>query len=103
MTGNGRDYTICGLILPIYLPTFIFAVSEGIAIPVVPLMVYQVFGSTETMVGSCVAVVGLGKIASNLPSGRFIAKHGNRSAMLVAQLLLLVALLIGAPPLQAKC
>ena len=40
MAGHGRDYTIWGLVLPIYLPTFIFAVSEGIAIPVVPLMVF---------------------------------------------------------------
>ena len=91
MAGHGRDYTIWGLVLPIYLPTFIFAVSEGIAIPVVPLMVYHVFGSTEAMVGGCVAIVGLGKISSNLPSGRFIARHGNRRAMLVAQLSLLGA------------
>ena len=91
MAGHGRDYTIWGLVLPIYLPTFIFAVSEGIAIPVVSLMVYHVFGSTEAMVGGCVAIVGLGKISSNLPSGRFIARHGNRRAMLVAQLSLLGA------------
>ena len=61
----GLDLTLQQLTWPIYAPTLFQAIGDGISIPLIPIMVHQLFESTEGMVGATVAVVGVGKIAAN--------------------------------------
>lgn len=75
--------------LPVYLPTFLFAVGQGAIIPVVPLYAIEL-GASVAVAGGLVALRGIGTMAFDIPAGILVSRLGERGAMLVGALLLAV-------------
>ena len=94
--GPGLNLTLRQLAWPIYTPTLFQAVGDGVAIPLIPIMVHQLFDSTESMVGAAVSVFALGRLCVNVPAGRFIAARGIRRSMLAAMQLQFFAFTLAA-------
>ena len=93
---SGLNLSLQQLMFSIYAPTLFQAISDGIAIPLIPIMVHQIFDGTGGMVGAAVAVVGVGKIGANIPAGRFIAARGMRHSMLAALQIALASFALAA-------
>ena len=86
------------LAVPVYLPTLLFAVGQGLVIPVIPLYL-QELGASFGVVGLIVALGGLGSMAGDVPSGVSAARFGGRRTMaLGAGTTALFAVFIGLAP-----
>lgn len=68
------------VILPVYLPSVIFAFSQSMLIPVVPLYVVG-FNISYGLVGVVLACTGLGMLLSDVPAGLFVRRLGTRRTM----------------------
>lgn len=75
--------------LPVYLPTLLFAIGQGAIIPVVPLYAIDL-GASIAMAGALVALRGMGTMAFDIPAGILVSRLGERGAMLVGAILLAV-------------
>lgn len=74
---NIRNHPV---ILPIYLPSIVFAFSQSMLIPVVPLYVVG-FNISYGLVGVVLACTGLGMLLSDVPAGLFIRRLGTKRTM----------------------
>jgi len=68
------------VILPIYVPSVIFAFSLSALVPVLPLYVSS-FGVSYSLVGVVLACGGIGMFLSDIPAGIYIRRFGTKSAM----------------------
>lgn len=68
------------VILPIYLPSVIFAFSQSMLIPIVPLYVVG-FDISYGLVGVVLACTGLGMLLSDVPAGLLTRRLGTRWTM----------------------
>lgn len=84
--------TIRPLWLQVYLPNLIMATGQG---AMLPILVYAARGvhASPAMAAVIVAINGFGMLAFDLPSGRIVARFGERGAGWIAALLLVVGLL----------
>lgn len=83
--------TIRSLTLTVYAPTFVFAVGQGAVIPIMALAARGV-GASVALAGVIVALRGIGTLSFDIPAGRLITRIGERGAMVVATLILLLSL-----------
>ncbi|UOE45534.1 MFS transporter [Agromyces larvae] len=83
------------IILPAYLPTFVYSIGEGAIIPVIPVMATD-RGASLALAGLVAAMVMVGELCGDLPAGWLVAKVGERTAMLAATALTLGATLLAA-------
>lgn len=79
------------LVLPVYLPTLLFAVGQGAVLPVVALTAVEL-GASTAAAAVIVAVQGIGRMVFNIPAGRLIEDLGERRAMGVGTAVLAFAL-----------
>ena len=79
------------LIASVYVPSFAFAVGQGAIIPVVALTARDL-GASLTVAGLAVGARGLGTMAFDVFAGRLVGRLGDRRAMLVATVVLLISL-----------
>ena len=79
-TGNPSNL-ILRLILPLYLPTFLFSLSQGILLPTLPLFAHS-FGVSFTLVTVAIGIQGVGTLAASVPAGFVIARAGGRPVMI---------------------
>lgn len=98
MTETSRPdepFRIRSLATTLYLPTLLFAMGQGAAIPMLALLALDL-GASEAVAGAIVALRGLGMMLSDLPAGTLVSRVGDRRAMtLSSATLAVVALLIG--------
>ncbi|PFG73960.1 MFS transporter [Tepidiforma thermophila] len=85
MNGNvsPASFRIRSLTVPVYLPTFLFAVGQGAVIPVMPLYAIEI-GASPAFAGFLVALRGIGTMAFDIPAGIMVSRLGERWAMLAA-------------------
>lgn len=81
-------FRIRSLTLPVYLPTFLFAVGQGAIIPVVPLFATDL-GSTVAFAAFVVGLRGFGTMLFDVPAGILVGSIGERWSMLVASFMLI--------------
>ena len=84
--------TIRSLGLPVYLPTFLFAVGQGAVIPIVALAARDE-GASVALAGFIVALRGMGVLAFDIPAGWLVSRFGESRAMVAGTLLVIVGLL----------
>ena len=70
------------LALSVYIPTLLYAVGQGIAIPVVPLFAKDL-GAGLALAGLVVTMRGVGSMIADVPAGLLVSRVGGRGAMLV--------------------
>ena len=86
------------LIIPVYLPTMLFAVGQGLIIPVIPLYAKEL-GATLGAVGLAVTMIGIGSMLGDVPSGVSAARFGGRRTMALGAVVTSgIAVLIGLSP-----
>ena len=79
--------------LPALLPTLLFSTGEGAIIPIIPIVADDL-GASLAIAGFVAAVLTLGELFGNIPSGWLIARIGERPAMIGAAALSLVGLVV---------
>ncbi|RIX30986.1 MFS transporter [Amnibacterium setariae] len=97
---SAAPFRLGSVALPVYLPSLLFAIGEGAVIPVIPVDAARLGGSLA-LAGFISALIMVGTLIGDIPSGWIVAKVGERNAMLgsaVAALLGLVLCLVAAVP-----
>ncbi len=67
--------------LPVYLPSLLFAIGEGAVIPIIPVDAVRLGGSLA-LAGFTSALLMVGTLIGDLPSGWIVSRVGERNAML---------------------
>lgn len=94
-------FRIRSLGLSVYLPTILFAIGQGAAIPVIPLFAKDL-GASVAFAATIVSLRGWGTMVFDLPAGALIARFGERRSMLIGTLAVAVvpfAMLVSHSPL----
>lgn len=79
------------MVAGIYLPQLLFGIGQGAIAPIIVFSALDL-GASIPMAGFVAGLVGLGHVLGDLPAGQLAARIGERRAMQVAVVLLLVAL-----------
>jgi MFS family permease len=80
------------LILPIYLPAALYASGAAAIVPVLPLVGLQL-GLTVPQVALLVTVAGFVAVLGSLPTGRLVARIGERAALTIGGIIAGVSVL----------
>lgn len=75
--------------LSVYLPTFLFAVGQGAVVPIVPQFATDLGGSVAAA-AMVVGLLGIGTMVFDVPAGVLVGRLGDRWAMAVGTVLLVV-------------
>lgn len=94
MTGNTREFRLSAIALPILAPSVLFAVGEGALIPVIPALAASL-GADLALAGFIAALVMVGTMLGDIPSGWMVARIGERSSMILAAVAAVAASLLG--------
>jgi MFS family permease len=78
--------------LPALLPTLLFSIGEGAILPIVPLVASNL-GASLAIAGLVAAMVMVGELVGDIPSGWVVARIGERKAMIYAALVSVVGLI----------
>jgi MFS family permease len=79
--------------LPALLPTLLFSIGEGAILPIIPIVADNL-GASLAIAGLVAAVITIGELFGNIPSGWLIARVGERTAMIGATAISVVGLVI---------
>jgi MFS family permease len=80
------------LVLPVYVPTLLLSVGQGILVPTLPLYA-QDFGVNFSLVSLAVAAAGLGTLVADVPAGMLNERYGRKPVMVVGTVSLALATL----------
>lgn len=75
------------LLLPVYVPTFFLAFSQGITIPTLPLYAQQ-FTPSFGLISLAVSAASLGTLLADVPAGMMLDRVGRKPLMLVGTAML---------------
>ena len=76
-----------------FLPTLLFSIGEGAIIPMIPLVANSL-GATLAIAGFILAMIMVGELFGDIPSGWLISRIGERTAMIGAAFVAIGGLLI---------
>ncbi|MDQ2660963.1 MAG: MFS transporter [Actinomycetota bacterium] len=93
MTESPPPFSWRSIVLPAYLPTFLFSFGEGAIIPVIPVVATD-RGASIALAGLIAAMLMVGELVGDLPAGWLVARIGERNAMIGASLLAVIGILI---------
>ncbi len=79
------EFKLRPLILTVYLPAFLTAMSIGMLAPIIPAKV-DLIGGTVFVIGLAVGARGLGEAIFSIPTGVLIIKLGNKNTMLLGMI-----------------
>ena len=93
MTDSPPPFSWRSIVLPAYLPTFLFSFGEGAILPVIPVVATE-RGASIALAGLIAAMLMVGELVGDLPAGWLVARIGERNAMIGASLLAVIGILI---------
>ena len=98
MTAATAPFRLGSVALPVYLPSLLFATGEGAIIPIIPIQATHL-GASLPLAGFIAALLMVGQLIGDLPSGVIVARVGERGAMIgsAAAALIGLALCLLAP------
>ncbi|BDZ44320.1 MFS transporter [Naasia aerilata] len=83
MTAAGSTFRWRSIALAAFLPTLLFSIGEGAIIPLIPVAAHNL-GATLAIAGLIAAMVTLGELAGDIPSGAVVGRIGERASMIAA-------------------
>ena len=101
-TSDRDGFRIRSLVLPFYLPTFLWTAGAGAILPVLPLYIRSL-GAELSLVGVVMSMFAIGTMIGNVPGSIVIARLGKRRAMIAAvaaEVMLAVAAALVSNPYQ---
>lgn len=90
MTDASTEFRKRDLILPVYLPSFLFSVGEGAVLPILPSAAEHL-GANLPLAGFIAGVSLIGQVLWDVPAARMVAVMGERRSMILAGLTTCVA------------
>jgi MFS family permease len=81
------------ILLPAIAPTLLFSIGEGAILPIIPVIATNL-GATLAIAGFIAAMIMIGELLGDIPSGWVVARIGERNAMIYASLLSIVGLVL---------
>lgn len=84
-------FSIRSVALSAFLPAALFAIGEGAIIPIIPI-VADSLGASLPFAGFVAALILVGELVGDVPSGWLVARIGERTAMIGAALASIVGL-----------
>ncbi|TFC95150.1 MULTISPECIES: MFS transporter [Cryobacterium] len=93
MSNAERPFQMRSVALAAFLPTLLFSIGEGAIIPLIPIVANDL-GASLAIAGFIAAMIMVGELAGDIPSGWVVARIGERNAMIWASLLAIIAVLI---------
>ncbi|AMB58048.1 MFS transporter [Microterricola viridarii] len=93
MSAPARPFSMRSVALAAFLPTLLFSIGEGAIIPLIPLVAHDL-GASLAVAGLLGGLVMVGTVVGDIPSGVIVSHIGERTAMIWAALLAVIAVLI---------
>lgn len=93
MTDSAPQFSWRSIVLPAYLPTLLFSLGEGAIIPVIPVVATE-RGASIAIAGLVAAMLMIGELVGDLPSGWLVARIGERNAMIGASMLAIIGVVV---------
>ncbi|WP_104197770.1 MFS transporter [Cryobacterium sp. M15] len=93
MSKAQRALNLRSIALTAFLPTLLFSVGEGAIIPLIPLVASDL-GATLAIAGVIAAMVMLGELVGDIPSGWVVSRIGERNSMIWASVITIGAVII---------
>lgn len=90
MAVDDRGFSLRTIAAAVYLPTLLFGIGEGALIPLIPAAASSL-GATIAFAGAIAAMLKIGELIGDIPSGILVSRIGERTAMIIA-----VAVALGA-------
>jgi MFS family permease len=88
-----EPFSLRRIAVPAFGPSFLFGLSEGAILPIIPLSVRELGGSLA-LAALVVTLIGIGSLLSNLPASAVTARWGERPAIIGAALWSAVGMLL---------
>jgi MFS family permease len=88
-----RPFSFRSIALPAVLPTLLFSIGEGAILPIIPVIADDL-GASLAVAGFIAAMVMIGELVGDIPSGWIVARIGERTAMIAAALVSIVGLVV---------
>src|SRR5665811_2349809 len=99
-TGPGDEaFPMRSVVIGVMLPALLFSIAVGVALPIIPTSATRL-GADLATAGFVAALLPIGKILADVPSGALASRIGDRNAMVLAACLGLFAF-AGAATAQA--
>lgn len=70
------------LVATVYVPSVVFGVGQGAAMPMLPLRAVEL-GASPALAAGIAALTGAGLLLGDLPAGRLVARFGERRAIML--------------------
>lgn len=83
------------LVLPVFLPSLIFAAGENVLLPLIPAGAEKL-GADIAAASLVAGMIMVGTLIADLPAARFVARVGERKGMILASLLAAIGLVVSA-------
>ncbi|WP_022886283.1 MFS transporter [Glaciibacter superstes] len=93
MSESERPFSLRSVALAAFLPTLLFSIGEGAIIPLIPIVAHNL-GASLAVAGLVAAMVLVGELVGDIPSGWVVSRIGERSSMIWASLLAIVAIIV---------
>jgi MFS family permease len=93
MSEAERPFNLRSVALAAFLPTLLFSIGEGAIIPLIPIVANNL-GASLAVAGFIAAMVMLGELVGDIPSGWVVSRIGERNSMIWASMLTIIAVLI---------
>src|SRR5690606_31682935 len=74
----------------------LFSVGQGAILPIIPLLAIDNLGASIAVAGLVVALRGIGTIVFDVPAGILVSRVGERKAVFVATVLLVLISVLAA-------
>lgn len=93
MTADTSPFDFRAVLLSGFLPAALFAIGEGAIIPIIPIAASSL-GAGLAFAGFVAALILVGELIGDVPSGIVVARIGERNAMIGAAVVSVVGLLV---------
>jgi MFS family permease len=93
MSDTERPFSLRSVALAAFLPTLLFSIGEGAIIPLIPIVAHNL-GASLAVAGLIAAMVMVGELVGDIPSGWVVSRIGERNSMIGASLIAIVAVVI---------
>lgn len=86
-----EEFRLRSVAIAAYAPATLFGLAQGSMLPVIVLSAIH-RGASTSVAALISALIGIGSIVTNIPSGILATRFGERKAMLIASAIMVVAL-----------
>lgn len=93
MSDSERPFNLRSVAFAAFLPTLLFSIGEGAIIPLIPIVANDL-GASIAVAGLIAAMVMVGELVGDIPSGWVVSRVGERTAMIWAALLTMAAVVL---------